>query len=66
MFSLDFIKNKSPTEVFSCEFWEIVKLVTLLKTKLKQSCFIVKTWNIFKDAYFIQHLRMADSKLIKN
>ena len=47
----NFIKNKIPTQVFSCGFWDIFQTATLVQTRLRHRCF---TANFEK--YFSLHL----------
>ena len=42
-----FIKNKTLTELFSCEFCEFSQLVILLKARLQRRCFFVKFQKFF-------------------
>ena len=51
------IKNETPTQVFSCGFFEFFQSATLFKAMLLHRCFPVNLANAFYESLFAENLR---------
>ena len=50
----NFMGNETLARVFSCEFSKFLQPITLLKTRLRHSCFLVSFEKIFSLVFYIK------------